>query len=77
MAVVASVDADTGELGMQLAPDFIIPVFVTDNTDISDANEDPLEGDNLMVGMILRGRGGALETASWARKFEWPIWKTS
>ena len=55
MAVVASVDADTGELGMQLAPDFIIPVFVTDNTDISDANEDPLEGDNLMVGMILRG----------------------
>ena len=56
VAVVASVDSDTGILGMQLAPDFILPVIVTDTTDIRDANEDPFEGE-ITVGMILRIRG--------------------
>ena len=56
VAVVASVDSDTGILGMQLAPDFILPVIVTDTTDIRDANEDPCEGE-ITVGMILRIRG--------------------
>ena len=56
VAVVGSVDADTGELGMLLTSDFTIPVRVTDATDIRDANEDPFTGD-ITVGLILRVRG--------------------
>lgn len=56
VAVVGSVNADTGELGMLLTPTFILPVLVTDTTDIRDANEDPFTG-TLVVGMILRVRG--------------------
>lgn len=52
VAMVGSV-ADTGELGMLLTPDFTLPVFVTDTTDIRDANEDPFTGE-LTVGMTLR-----------------------
>ena len=56
VAVVGSVDADTGELGMLLTSDFTIPVRVTDATDIRDANEDPFTGD-ITVGLTLRVRG--------------------
>jgi hypothetical protein len=77
VAVVASVDADTDELGMKLAPDFILPVFVTDTTDIRDANEDPLEGDDLMVGMILRVRGIFTGDGVLGEQIRVPIWRAS
>ncbi len=56
VAVVGSVNTGTGELGMLLTPDFTLPVFVTDTTDIRDVNEDSFTGD-ITVGMILRVRG--------------------
>ena len=41
---------------MLLTPDFTLPVFVTDTTDIRDVNEDPFTG-VITVGMTLRVRG--------------------
>ncbi len=76
VAVVGSVDADTGELGMLLMPDFTIPVRVAD-ADIRDANEDPLEAEDITVGMIPRVRGLFTGDASWPRRSEWPIWRVS
>ena len=54
---IATEDNGTVVLQMQLNADFLLPVRVTGDTELSDENDDELQVEDLKEGMLLRIKG--------------------